>query len=417
MPPENLHLPQPCNVLSVLFGPFPPDIRVEKVAGTLLDHGCNVRVLAQPGPLAATRWAGRVNDLYAVSPLLRKLDTLRNKALSRLNPPFLAGQAFAYLLSRAVQAHHIHLIHWNDLGLAHIGLQVARRAGCAFVLDLHENYPYNMWSTGRDLGIVARRYSLSEWLAYEKYIVERADLVLTSVREMNERLHGMHGVSHSGMVEFLNTEDPAFWAAQPDLPTLLDSYTGRDIVVYCGSCSIHRGLDVIIEAVDLLRQRWPALLFVIVGDGHALPSLRQLVARRGLAGHVLFLGHRPFHEMASYMRRGFVGVVPHHKYGQTDNTVPHKLFQYMCLERPVLVSSCACLRRLVEESQSGLVFQAGNPVSAAECLLRLRDSRLQARLGQQGRAAVAGPFHLRHQQRRLLRAIARLLAHDTKGSQ
>lgn len=400
------------NILTVMFNTFPDKgfgFRVQKACEGLLDAGYNVRVLAIPGKTVGTRWEGRVENIKNVSYILRKLDGLLNKLLSRLRPGFLSGRAYTGLLTKCIRREKITAVYWNSFNMVHIGLTIAHKMNVRFIVDFQENYPYNLWSTERDLGIVSSKYSLSDLFRYEKYIVDRADMIVTTVAEMSERLHGMHFTPHSKMTDFMNAETPEFWDKQPQLSTPLDAYPDRDIVLYCGSCSVHRGLDIIIEALPQVINVWPNILFAIVGDGNSIPKLKEMVKRKKLEKYVLFFGHRPFAEMAAYMRQSVIGIVPHHKYGQTDNTVPHKLFQYMCFSKPVLVSSCACLRRLVEESHSGLVFQAGNYESAAEKLLVLKDESLRDRLGKNGRAACEGPYNLKIQQRRLIGAVTNLL--------
>lgn len=287
---------------------------------------------------------------------------------------------------------------------------MARQLDIKFIVDMHENYPYNMWSTERDKGIRARRYSLSPWFEYEKFISERADLILTPGREMNERLNGMHFIPHEKMIEFLNAEAPEVWDARPQVPTPLDDYKDRDIILYVGGCSVHRGLDVIIRAMARITEVWPSALFAIVGDGRAIPLLKVLAKEENVEQSVLFVGRRPFEEVASYIRQSIIGVVPHLRYGQTDNGAPHKLFQYMSLNRPVLVSNCAGPMRIVSEHDAGLVFQSGNVQEAAEQLLRLRDKKLRERLGKNGRRAAEGPLHIRRQQERFVARLTELLS-------
>lgn len=58
----------------------------------------------------------------------------------------------------------------------------------------------------------------------------------------------------------------------------------------------------------------------------------------------------------------------------------------MMAGKPLLVSSSAPLKRLVERYQSGLVFRAGDPMDFAEKVLTLyKDSSLCEKLGNSGK--------------------------------
>ena len=396
-------------ILSVLHGSFPSDIRVEKVAKGLLAGGYDVKVLAKIVGEDQSLWKNKVLPIDSPNRSIRYIRSGWRRFLSWLNPAFFdSADDKKWIIKQALKINASVMI-WNDLIGAHVGLDIARRLGIKFILDLHENYPYSMWSTERDRRISSRRYSLTHWFNYERWICERADLILTPGQEMNERLNGMHFVPHEKMLEFLNAEAPEEWDAQPEFSTAIDSYLDKDIVLYIGSASIHRGLDVIINAVTILKDDWPNLLFAIVGDGRAISQLKKQVKDNHLDGYVLFVPRRPFAEVASLIRKCKIGVVPHYRYGQTDNGAPHKLFQYMAFGKPVLVSNCASLKRIVTESEGGLIFQSGNAHSAAEQLLRLKDDKLRTRLGKKGRLAAEGPFHLHAQQVRLIKKVKELI--------
>ncbi|MDZ7345428.1 MAG: glycosyltransferase WbuB, partial [candidate division KSB1 bacterium] len=57
-----------------------------------------------------------------------------------------------------------------------------------------------------------------------------------------------------------------------------------------------------------------------------------------------------------------------------DSTIPHKLFQYMLLEKPVLVSDAAPLKRIVEECKCGKVFRSDDPKHFSDMIQTLYES-------------------------------------------
>ncbi len=81
-----------------------------------------------------------------------------------------------------------------------------------------------------------------------------------------------------------------------------------------------------------------------------------------------------------------VNVIPHQSNGHTDNTVPHKLFQGMMAAKPLLVSSSAPLKRLIDQHEAGLVFSAGDSKDFADKILELYQNKdLRNQLGENGR--------------------------------
>jgi glycosyltransferase involved in cell wall biosynthesis len=85
-----------------------------------------------------------------------------------------------------------------------------------------------------------------------------------------------------------------------------------------------------------------------------------------------------------------VNIIPHKSNEHTDNTIPHKLFQSMMSGRPLLVSSSDPLKRLVNSTSSGLVFEANNPQDfATKALMLYNDRKLGETLGANGRQITA----------------------------
>jgi glycosyltransferase involved in cell wall biosynthesis len=66
----------------------------------------------------------------------------------------------------------------------------------------------------------------------------------------------------------------------------------------------------------------------------------------------------------------------------------------MGMGKPVIVSDCEMQKKIVEESNCGLVFPVGNPKMLAEAILTLYNDKKYARkLGENGRKAVFDRYH------------------------
>jgi glycosyltransferase involved in cell wall biosynthesis len=89
-------------------------------------------------------------------------------------------------------------------------------------------------------------------------------------------------------------------------------------------------------------------------------------------------------------------VIPHLRNDHTDTTIPHKLFHYMVLGRPVLTTDCHPLERIVGETRCGLVVPSGNAEEMARAAASLSEPDLRARMGEAGRRAVAAGYNWEH---------------------
>jgi glycosyltransferase involved in cell wall biosynthesis len=371
-----------------------PTMRVENAAAMAASDGWTADVLLFPPARRADPWPwGQV--IAGAEPTKRdwRLARLRWE-LGRASPgppDFDALHPHYGELERVLSGGGYSVLHWKNLDGALSAIEIAGRHGCAFVLDLHENHPYNMWSTARDSGASGALYDIGAWFDYERRAVERADAVLVTIDEMGQRLVGMHDSDPDKISVVHNTEPPDRWDDVPLPEGLAERFDGRLVMLYGGGLARHRGLDTIIKALPLVRDDVPDLDLVVVGDGGALDDWRALATRLGVGDRVHFEGRRDFRDLQGYHRVAAFGVVPHHKYGQTDNTVPHKLYQNMISGLPTLVSSCHCLQRIADQTGAAVVFEAGHPASAADAIRRLADAELRADLGRKALAAIAEP--------------------------
>lgn len=357
-------------ILNVVWGGF-PDIRLEKTGRLLGEAGYQVDILCLKADSDEWQWGNvleaKLPGSIPVRAVRRLITTLKRNATEFPWRYFAAFEA-------AFKAGNYDIVLWNDLPGVVEASAVVHDSGAKLVFDMHENYAENMWSTERDEGKTSFRYNVNAWLRYEKAALSEVDRVLVNIDEMGERLIGMHSVAPDKISVVRNAEAPDIWPKPTPPQELVERYKGKQVMLFVGSCSPHRGLDVIIRAMAMVRNQLPDLRLVIVGDGVGVPEWKALTKSLDVDDIVAFEGRKPFKVAQQYYGIADFGVIPHQKYGQTDNGIPHKLAQNLINGLPVLVSSCHCLERMVKQEGIGLVFRSGYPESAAKKILEMISS-------------------------------------------
>ncbi|MBP7669323.1 MAG: glycosyltransferase family 4 protein [Candidatus Eisenbacteria bacterium] len=291
-------------------------------------------------------------------------------------------------LARFVAGERIQALHIHDLPLVGEGLRAAHRAGIPLVADLHENYPAAVrvyeWSRRWPARWLVRP---AMWEAYERRVIPMADRVIVVVDEARDRLVA-NGIAHERITVVENTVNVDEFMGFPRDRELIDRLAAHFTVSYTGVFDHHRGLDTALEALALLRDEMPEARLALVGRGRIEAALAERARELGIADRVLFEGWQPFSRFPSYMEGSAVCLIPHRKNAHTDATIPHKLFHAMLLERPVVVSDCAPLERIVRETGAGVVFPSGDAGALAERLLALRDRETRERYAAAGQRAV-----------------------------
>lgn len=209
-----------------------------------------------------------------------------------------------------------------------------------------------------------------------------------------------------------NTVDTERFLGLPVDEEIISTYAADFVISYIGGFGgAHRGLDTAVEAIPAILREIPNARLLLVGKGAIRRKLEEMIAQRSLSERVTFVDWQPFEKVPSFIRASAVCLVPHQSNAHTEATSPHKLFQYMLMGKPVVVSNCRPLRRVVDETGAGVVFQAGDSHSLAQAIVGLRDEGLRKRLGELGQRAVLSKYNWRKTSKKLLDVYEELGRH------
>lgn len=81
-------------------------------------------------------------------------------------------------------------------------------------------------------------------------------------------------------------------------------------IVFVGRLIDDKRVDILLDAVALLRSELPRLRCIVVGDGPQRGALERQAAELGLADHLWFVGHVDDRIKASILRASTIGVLP-----------------------------------------------------------------------------------------------------------
>lgn len=392
----------------VLEGTYPPDVRVAKEARALAtEHDVSLLCLGD------ARERERVEDLDVVRFPWEDF-LLAERAVNRAN--YLL-RSYAPLWYREIQSfaatEDVDVLHVHDLPLVDTAARVADERRVPLVADLHENWPeaIRQYRTEKD-PLPRALDTLKRPIRRIKRAERRAmasDAVLTPVEEGREHYLRDCGAPPGRVHVVGNTVDLDHYDTDP-APIDFDGSDGF-VVSYVGSFGPHRGLETLVDALPRLREQVPDATLLVVGSGSDRyeRALRERVRREGVADAVTFTGWVDFDDVPRYVAASDVPTVTHRDTPHTRTTVPHKLFQYMALGKPVLVTDVGPLGRIVGNEACGAVVPPDDPIAAADALARLaNDPDRAAALGENGRRAVAERYNWA-QDARVLRRVYRAL--------
>ena len=219
----------------------------------------------------------------------------------------------------------------------------------------------------------------------ETRVMRAADAVVTLSESMREQLLA-RGVPASRIHVVPNCVDAAWWEA----PGADPDRTGPFTVGIGSTLNAYEGVDVLIDAVALLRERGTDVRLVVLGSGPAAADLADLAVRRGLGDAATFTGRVTRSELMEAYRGLDVFCLPRRDLPVTRLVPPLKPVEAMAMGLPVVASDLPPLRELLVGGgeDRGLLVRPDDPEALATAVSTLTDAALRRRLGYAGRQWV-----------------------------
>jgi glycosyltransferase involved in cell wall biosynthesis len=136
---------------------------------------------------------------------------------------------------------------------------------------------------------------------------------------------------------------------------------------YVGRLKRYKGLEIVIDAVALLRDQGRRVRLIVAGKGDHEPALRSYAARRA-PDAIEFLGFIPEDRKVELLRRAWAAVYPSPKEGWGITNV-----EAAACGTPVLASNSPGLRESVADGTSGLLVTHDDVAAWSEAFRRIAD--------------------------------------------
>jgi glycosyltransferase involved in cell wall biosynthesis len=383
----------------ILDAVFPPDPRVENEAVSLVKAGHEVFLFCLK--YADEKTSEIINGIkvkrYTSSQLEYKLSALAYTF--PLYTFWMQKKINQFIIETNIEALHIH-----DIRIAAAVFDANKKYKLPVVLDLHDNMPEVM-KLYPHLQKFPGKYIISpkKWKEKEEEFILKADRVISVSPEFIETLQIRLPSEKEKFVLVPNTIRKSFYEDYKVDTTITERYKNKFVVLYLGDTHTRRGLQTAISGVEKLKHKIPNLKLVIVGKNTTDTILKQQVKDLRISDFVDFEGWQNVSLFQSYILSSAICISPLHRNLQHDVAYANKIFQYMSLGKPLLVSDAIAQKRLVERTKSGLVHQEKSVDDFTNQVLKLfKDASLRTELGENGKHFVRNEFSWEQTSKKLL---------------
>jgi len=221
----------------------------------------------------------------------------------------------------------------------------------------------------------------------EHWACHEADQVISVSKAITEELAQAYGAS-SNVSTIHNAVDPANFP-EPDpvqLGYFRQTFAENDepLALYVGRLDQEKGVDVLLHAFALLRERNVSAKLVIAGTGAGEATLKQLAHNLGIADLVSFVGYAGAQVLPYLYHAAQLHVVPslYEPFGIVA-------LESMACGLPVLASNTGGLAEIVRSGTTGILAKPADPSAFAAGMQKLLTSpELASKMGAAGKHRV-----------------------------
>lgn len=294
------------------------------------------------------------------------------------------ARALLHALPRRFDAVHCH-----DIFPLVPAALISRIQGIPLVYDAHELVDHM-----RERPTLLGRF----WDACHRWAVRRADLVITANKSRAEYLMKAGYTPRVPPVSVMNIGS---WETAParDLSGRADLGWEADdcVVIYQGYVAEARHIPTLIEAFTHLPNRFKLLL---VGDGPALPKIKERVQAPVFAGRVRTTGYVTKERVLALQSLSDIGVMMYK--GNVLNNfycAPNKLFDYIAAEIPIVTNDLPEIRNLLRDWPVGCIADDVTPEGLARAIQQAEHLTTSSMVYEQIRESYNWPAEAEHLRR------------------
>ena len=285
-------------------------------------------------------------------------------------------------LEGELRRRNFDIIHIQTPFVAHYaGTRLSRRLNVPRIETYHtffEEYLYHYvpFLPGRWLRFAARRFSRAQ--------CNEVDAVVVPSTAMREVLEGYGVITRMEVLptgiqlERFQGGDGMRFRAMHDIPDK------RPLLLHVGRVAFEKNIGFLLRMVNHVKKAVPDVLFVIAGEGTALPSLRREVQNLGLLDNVLFVGNMDREGgLLDCYRAADIKV-----FASRTETQGLVLLEAMALGVPVVSTAVMGTKDVLQPGCGAEIAAEDEQTFAAVVLRVLGDRGLAARLSEAGREYV-----------------------------
>lgn len=225
---------------------------------------------------------------------------------------------------------------------------------------------------------------------FEKYCLEKSDLIITNSRIMLSTLDSNLKISHKHKTRYFP------FSVNLDSFKHVSQVSKKMEIVYIGNLGTAQNINTLIEAFSLVLEKIPDLNMNFYGGGDQEEELKHLAKDLKLEQKIQFNNPVPRNEIPAILSGSMLGLIPLSSNKAVRYALPTKSFEYFALGLPVVAyGSSEELECVINESGAGIFVRGDDKRKIAEAIVKIiTDKDMREKCSANGRKfAEKSNFH------------------------
>ena len=140
-------------------------------------------------------------------------------------------------------------------------------------------------------------------------------------------------------------------------------------IIFSGVMYHHRGLDVLLESLPQIIQKFSDMNLVLLGNGPEMEKLQSIVKEKNLEKNVEFRGWINRNDLPDQINDASISIGPLKRTTVTENALPIKVLEYMASSLPILAISGTLPDDVLVDGKNGYFIKDSNELGERICKL------------------------------------------------
>ena len=284
------------------------------------------------------------------------------------------------------------IVYSPPLPLAFLCSMIGRLTGVPVISNIQDLYP----KTVVDTHILRNKIAIRIFTAIEKATYRMSTAI--TVHSKGNMAYIQQTCQNSALIRVIHNSSGKSMSdsrvTNPNHEPPFENLKGKFVVTYAGVMAIHQGLDVVVEAANILRNE-SRIAFLLVGDGMD----RDRIASRTNRLNLHNMTFMPFVEREEYNR-----IIVHSDAvlvtldsAVNPEVVPGKIQSIMSLGIPIIASlpRDGDAWKIIQSARCGICCEAGDASQLSNAVRHLSNNRREAsEFGQNGFDCALSTFSI-----------------------